>query len=77
MNLKGSGRKQLWPNRGTVPIFPWRERKNHENPLRQAGVSTDIRTQYLLKRAQVVTGTTCSVPLLQDPFLARFPYFEE
>jgi hypothetical protein len=23
MNWKGSGRKRLWLNRGTVPAFPW------------------------------------------------------
>jgi hypothetical protein len=31
MNRKGFGRKTLWPNRGTIKAFAWRNKENNEN----------------------------------------------
>jgi len=32
INWKGFGRKQPWPNQGTVPAFTWRDYEEPQNP---------------------------------------------
>jgi hypothetical protein len=45
MNLKGSGRKWSWPNRGTSPTFTWNDSGRYQSSVRKAGVPAEIGTQ--------------------------------
>jgi hypothetical protein len=48
MNHKGFGRKGLWPNRGTIKAFAWRDKENNEN-RRIADVPAEtLRTSRML-----------------------------
>jgi hypothetical protein len=47
MKWKLFGRKRLWCNRGTGPVFVWRETEKVGKNNRMTGVSVVFRTQHL------------------------------
>jgi hypothetical protein len=50
INWKGFGRKQPWPNQGTVPAFTWRDYEKPQNPsVMIAGSNTPSSTLSVLQ----------------------------
>jgi hypothetical protein len=47
MNWKGFGRKQSWPNRGTIPVFPGGTEESHERPVKHSRCPCRDRTEGL------------------------------
>jgi hypothetical protein len=49
MKWKRSGRKQSWPNRGTIPALPGGTERHHENRSHDSRCPAEIRAQHYPK----------------------------
>jgi hypothetical protein len=69
MNCKGLGRKQSWPNWGSIPAFAWKGYRKPQNiSVRTAEVEAMIQTEHLLNMSVVLPvhqlAQFCSVKLI-------------